>query len=43
MLVRLGLYLGDKKGALYKSRDEAISDLRRRLDLKAFICKPEDV
>ena len=43
MLVRLGLYLGDKKGALYKSRDEAISDLRRTLDLKAFICKPEDV
>ena len=43
MLVRLGLYLSDKKGALYKSRDEAISDLRRTLELKAFICKPEDV
>lgn len=43
MLVRLGLYLSDKKDVLYKSRDEAISDLRKTLDLKAFICKPEDV
>ena len=38
------VYLSDKKGALYKSRDEAISDLRRTLDLqRPLSAKPEDV
>lgn len=43
MFVRLGLYLSDKKDVLYKSRDEAIGDLRKSLDLRVFVCKPEDV
>ena len=43
MFVRLGLFLSDKKDILYKSRDEAIRDLRELLGAKAFVCKPEDV
>lgn len=43
MFVRLGLFLSDKKDILYKSRDEAIRDLRELLGAKAFIYKPEDV
>ena len=43
MLVRLGLFLSDKKEILYKTRDEAISDLRELLGAKAFVCKPDDV
>ena len=43
MLVRLGLFLSDKKEILYKTRDEAIRDLRELLGAKAFVCKPDDV
>ena len=43
MFVRLGLFLSDRKDILYKSRDEAICDLRELLGAKVFICKPEDV
>ena len=43
MFVRLGLFLSDRKDILYKSRDEAIRDLRELLGAKAFIYKPEDV
>lgn len=43
MFVRLGLFLSDKKDILYKSRDEAIRDLKELLGAKAFIYKPEDV
>ena len=43
MVVRLGLFLSDKKDILYKSRDEAIRDLKELLGAKAFVCKPEDV
>ena len=43
MFVRLGLFLSDKKDILYKSRDEAIRDLKELLGAKAFVCKPEDV
>ena len=43
MFVRLGLFLSDKKDILYKSRDEAIRDLRELLGAKAFVYKPEDV
>lgn len=43
MLVRLGLSLSDKKEILYKTRDEAIRDLRELLGAKAFVCKPDDV
>lgn len=43
MFVRLGLFLSDKKDVLYKSRDEAIRDLKDLLGAKAFVCKPEDV
>ena len=43
MFVRLGLFLSDKKDILYKSRDEAIRDLKELLGAKAFIHKPEDV
>ena len=43
MIVRLGLFLSDKKEILYKTRDEAICDLRELLGAKAFVCKPDDV
>lgn len=43
MVVRLGLFLSDKKEILYKTRDEAIRNLRELLGAKAFICKPDDV
>lgn len=43
MFVRLGLFLSDKKDILYKSRDEAIRDLKELLGAKAFVHKPEDV
>ena len=43
MFVRLGLFLSDKKDILYKSRDEAVRDLKELLGAKAFIYKPEDV
>ena len=43
MFVRLGLFLSDRKDILYKSRDEAIRDLKELLGAKAFIYKPEDV
>ena len=43
MLVRLGLFLSDKKEILYKTRDEAIRDLRDLIGAKAFICQPDDV
>lgn len=43
MLVRLGLFLSDKKEILYKTRDEAIRNLRELLGAKAFVCKPDDV
>ena len=43
MFVRLGLFLIDKKDVLYKSRDEAIRDLKELLGAKAFVYKPEDV
>lgn len=43
MFVRLGLFLSDKKDVLYKSRDEAIRDLRELLGAKEFVYKPEDV
>ena len=43
MFVRLGLFLSDKKDILYKSRDEAIRDLKELLGAKAFVYKPEDV
>lgn len=43
MFVRLGLFLSDKKDILYKSRDEAIRDLKELLGAKAFIYKSEDV
>ena len=43
MVVRLGLFLSDKKEILYKTRDEAIRDLRELLGAKAFVCKPDDV
>ena len=43
MFVRLGLFLSDKKDVLYKSRDEAIRDLKELLGAKAFVYKPEDV
>ena len=43
MLVRLGLFLSDKKEILYKTRDVAIRDLRELLGAKAFVCKPDDV
>ena len=35
--------MSDRKDILYKSRDEAIRDLRELLGAKAFIYKPEDV
>lgn len=41
MFVRLGLFLSDKKDILYKSRDEAIRDIRELLGAKAFIYKPQ--
>ena len=43
MFVRLGLFLSDRKDILYKSRDEAIRDLKELLGAKAFVYKPEDV
>ena len=43
MVVRLGLFLSDKKEILYKTRDEAIRNLRELLGAKAFVCKPDDV
>lgn len=43
MVVRLGLFLSDKKEILYKTRDEAIRDLRELLGAKALVCKPDDV
>ena len=43
MLVRLGLFLSDKKEILYKTRDEAIRDLRELLGAKAFASKSDDV
>ena len=43
MFVRLGLFLSEKKEILYKSRDEAIRDLKELLGAKAFTYKPEDV
>lgn len=43
MVVRLGLFLSDKKEILYKTRDEAIRDLRELLGAKAFVCKPDDI
>lgn len=43
MFVRLGLFFSDKKEVLYKSRDEAIRDLKELLGAKAFVYKPEDV
>ena len=43
MLVRLGLFLSDKKEILYKTRDEAIRDLREVLGAKAFASKSDDV
>ena len=43
MFVRLGLFLSDKKDILYKSRDEAIRDLKELLGAKAFVYKLEDV
>ena len=43
MFVRLGLFLSGKKDILYKSRDEAIRDLRELLGAKTFVWKPEDV
>ena len=43
MFVRLGLFLSDKKDILYKSRDEAVRDLKELLGAKAFVYKPEDV
>ena len=43
MLVRLGLFLSDKKEILYKTRDEAIRNLRELLGAKALVCKPDDV
>lgn len=43
MVVRLGLFLSDKKEILYKTRDEAIRNLRELLGAKALVCKPDDV
>ena len=43
MVVRLGLFLSDKKEIMYKTRDEAIRNLRELLGAKAFVCKPDDV
>lgn len=43
IFIRLGLFFSDKKEVLYKSRDEALHDLRELLGAKAFICKPDDV
>ena len=43
MFVRLGVFFSDKKEVLYKSRDEAIRDLKELLGAKAFVYKPEDV
>ena len=43
MVVRLGLFLSDKKEILYKTRDEAIRDLRELLGAKAFAGKTDDV
>ena len=43
MVVRLGLFLSDKKEILYKTRDEAIRNLRELLGAKAFVCKSDDV
>ena len=43
MFVRLGLFFSDDKDVLYKSRDEAIRDLKELLGAKAFVYKPEDV
>lgn len=43
MVVRLGLFLSDKKEIMYKTRDEAIFNLRELLGAKAFVCKPDDV
>ncbi len=43
MFVRLGLFFSDKKEVLYKSRDEAIRDLKELLGAKVFVHKPEDV
>ena len=42
MVVRLGLFLSDKKEILYKTRDEAIRDLRELLGAKAFAGKTDD-
>ena len=43
MFVRLGVFFSDEKEVLYKSRDEAIRDLKELLGAKAFVYKPEDV
>lgn len=43
MFVRLGLYFSDEKEILYKTRDQAILDLRGMFAVKAYLNKPQDV
>lgn len=43
MFVRLGLFFSDEKEMLYKSRDQAMHELKALLGAKAFIYKPEDI
>lgn len=43
MFVRLGLYLGDRKDTVYKSRDKAIAELKELLGVRAVMASEETI
>lgn len=43
MFVRLGLYLGERKDRVYKSRDKAISELKELLGVRAVMASDEAI
>lgn len=43
MFVRLGLFLGDKKDRVYKSRDKAIAELKELLGVRAVMASDETI
>lgn len=43
MFVRLGLFLGDRKDRVYKSRDKAIAELKELLGVRAVMASDETI
>lgn len=43
MFVRLGLFLGDRKDTVYKSRDKAIAELKELLGVRAVMASDETI